>query len=359
MSISVTCDRCGAAGIAGLADFSLLGDLLAFAAVPRRNKRKDGWTPVLQREFIARLAQTASPQMAADAMGKNLHGVKKLLVAAGADAFRAAWERAVELGEAAEAKRRIAEQAGLQDRSAHLTGPRPRKRGDGGTDANDRRGEFQDAPGDDGEGYDDTQTMELIQHVVAKFMRKVGEERSARLSGDVVAADFALRQVTWLEVAFDLMSNGHGLDAWRAIQDIRRDGHSVLQIAETEMSRILDEARRAQWTDMGEPPRPEHPPQRYLTDHGDYRTEVRQFDVGEDRPGRDEELRARAERQTEEAAKQIAWEASQRRGGLPIAKRQKAPKALPAPAPHEEDFADRAMRKAMEAAKRAHPEDFD
>jgi hypothetical protein len=206
---------------------------------------------------------------------------------------------------------------------------------------------------------DQDETMELLAHLVSKFMRKVGEERTARLSGDVVAADFALRQITCLEVAFDLMSAGAGVDGWQAMYDIRRGGHGILQIADTEMSRILDDARRAQWADMGEPERPEHAPARYLTDHGDHRTEVRAFELGEDRAGREEELRARVEMLAREAAAQIKWESSQRRGGLPVAKRKTAPKALPAPAPYKEDFADRAMRKAIEAARKAHPEDFD
>jgi hypothetical protein len=44
-SVPVICDRCGAAGLAGQADFSHLGDLLEFDPVPRQLKRQDGWTP--------------------------------------------------------------------------------------------------------------------------------------------------------------------------------------------------------------------------------------------------------------------------------------------------------------------------
>jgi hypothetical protein len=93
--IPVVCERCGVVGNAGAADFSHLGDLLEFAAVPRQLKRRDGWTPVLQREFIARLAQTGSPTLAVEAMGKCLHGIRKLLKDPGSEGFQAAWERAV------------------------------------------------------------------------------------------------------------------------------------------------------------------------------------------------------------------------------------------------------------------------
>ena len=261
-NIKVICDRCKATGIAGLADFSNLGDLLNFTAVPRQLKRRDGWTPVLQREFIARLAQTASPQLAVEAMGKCLHGVRKLLKDAGSDSFRAAWERAVELGESVEARRRIAEQAGIQGRAKHLTGSRLR----------DRYPEPDPVDPEEAEGMDDDGKLALLERLVAKFAAKVGQERQARLAGQVLAADFYLRQATCLEVAFDLMTEGAGLDGWQEIARARRGGHGILQIADTLMSRMLDDARRLQWERMGEPMRPENTPERYLTDHGTHRT---------------------------------------------------------------------------------------
>ena len=284
-------------------------------------------------------------------MGKVLSGIEALYREPGAESFRSAWHRALEIAEARE-------RGSLAGMSGGPTPVPPHRRARGAIGEPDRPGEFQYAPDYDGEGQSEEETMELLQHIVAKFMRKVGEERAARLAGDVVAADFALRQITSLEIAFDLMCAGQGLDAWDRLYDIRRGGHGILQIAETDMSRILDEARREQWEKMGKSPRPENPPQRYLTDHGDHRTEDRKFEVGEDRPGREEEERARAELLAREAAAQIKWEKAQRRGGLPAAKRKKA-KAMPAPAPCKEDFADRAMRKAIEAARKAHPEDFE
>jgi hypothetical protein len=71
--------------------------LLDFEPAPRKNKRKDGWTPALQKRFVAFLAYTGSPNVAADALGKNRHGVEKVYKADGAEGFHAAWDAAVAL----------------------------------------------------------------------------------------------------------------------------------------------------------------------------------------------------------------------------------------------------------------------
>lgn len=74
-----------------------IGALLDFEPAPRKNKRRDGWTPALQKRFVAFLAYTGSPNKAAEALGKNRHGVEKVYKSEGADAFRAAWDGAIEL----------------------------------------------------------------------------------------------------------------------------------------------------------------------------------------------------------------------------------------------------------------------
>ena len=73
--------------------------LLEFEPVPRKVKRKDGWTPELQRELIARLAVHGSPSKACEAMGKSRAGTDKLLRSPHGASFRAAWDGAVELAE--------------------------------------------------------------------------------------------------------------------------------------------------------------------------------------------------------------------------------------------------------------------
>jgi len=307
----VICDRCGAAGIAGAADFSHLGDLLAFTAVPRQLKRKDGWTPVLQREFIARLAQTASPTLAAEAMGKCLHGVKKLLKDPGSDGFRAAWERAVELGEGAEARRRIAEQAGIHARGARLAAP------------SRSRGEPEPEP--EAEEDDHELRLELVERLIAKFQRKVGQERECRLAGQIVEADFYLRQITALEVAFDLMIDGHGTSGWEMLMQARRGTRNLLEIADTYMARVLDQARREQWAAIADPERPELWPERYLLGDAskvDARLEPLEATGKASRAAAgfalnewcqldpDEQKRIWDEQHARDAAEQIRWEAA-------------------------------------------------
>jgi hypothetical protein len=83
--------------------------LLQFEPVPRKFKRPDGWSPALQREFIAALAETGSPTAACEALGKNRCGVEKLYKSAGAESFRAAWNRAVEIAQERAAAKRVAE----------------------------------------------------------------------------------------------------------------------------------------------------------------------------------------------------------------------------------------------------------
>ena len=71
--------------------------LLDFEPVPRKRKVEGGWTPELQREFIARLAYHGSAGKACDEMGKNLTGMMKIYRSPPAPSFRAAWHAAVEL----------------------------------------------------------------------------------------------------------------------------------------------------------------------------------------------------------------------------------------------------------------------
>ena len=86
--------------------------LLNFEPAPRQ-KRGNGWTPALQRKFIAHLALTGSPELAAEALRKNRHGVQKVYRDNRAEEFRRAWDAAVALFQQREADRVEREQAGL------------------------------------------------------------------------------------------------------------------------------------------------------------------------------------------------------------------------------------------------------
>ncbi len=107
--LPVICDRCRAEGLAGDDPFAAFGDLLDFAPVPRR-PRVGGWTPEVQRAFVAALAITGSPRQAAFAVGRAANGFEQLKKARGNASFLAACERAVALAEE-KARHRLA--AGL------------------------------------------------------------------------------------------------------------------------------------------------------------------------------------------------------------------------------------------------------
>jgi hypothetical protein len=252
-------------------------------------------------------------------MGKHATGAEALYKTPSAGSFRAAWDQAVAIG-----RRR----SGLDSGPPHL-GPVP------GITRRASRAQFADparAPvdPDDGfpdpvdpeeEGMTDEGKLEIFDRLIRKFMGKVAQERSARIGGRVVEADFYLRQITCLEISFDLLTERAGKDAWEVIAHCRRGGHGILEIGDTPMSRLLDNARREQWENMGEPARPEHPVQRYLTDHGTHRTEGAQC-LGKASPplpgydpeawaamSVDEQKIALESQHKRDAEEQIRWEA--------------------------------------------------
>jgi hypothetical protein len=71
---------------------------IAFDPVPRRRKRKDGWTEQAQRDFIACLQRTGSVAASARAVGKSARTAYRLLDVEGAESFAVAWDKAFEEG---------------------------------------------------------------------------------------------------------------------------------------------------------------------------------------------------------------------------------------------------------------------
>ena len=74
------------------------GELPPFTPVPRQCNRHDGWTPDRQRAFIEALADTGSVAAACKAVDMSERGAYHLRRQPGAEPFRAAWERALDLG---------------------------------------------------------------------------------------------------------------------------------------------------------------------------------------------------------------------------------------------------------------------
>jgi len=69
-----------------------------FTPVPSQRNRRDGWTELRQRGFIAVLAHTGLVTHAAAAVGMSPQSAQRLRHRAGADSFAAAWDAAVSNG---------------------------------------------------------------------------------------------------------------------------------------------------------------------------------------------------------------------------------------------------------------------
>jgi len=74
------------------------GELPTFTPVPRQSARHDGWTPDRQRAFIEALADTGSVASACKAVNMSTVGAYYLRRQPGAEEFRTAWNKALDLG---------------------------------------------------------------------------------------------------------------------------------------------------------------------------------------------------------------------------------------------------------------------
>jgi len=322
--IPVICDRCGARGRAGDELFAAFGDLLDFKPVPRR-RRADGWTPEAQRVFVAALALTGSERQAAHAAGKAQYGVTQLKRAKGNEGFLAACDMAMALYEA-EQSRRLSEgllaaasyaghrhvpvPAAWSGAATRRPAPRGRRRHRG---QSGMRGlpdpDFTGLKTPEEEARDRKQ---LLRVLLEKYAIKLKGEREARLRGEIVAADFYLRQLTHIEVMLDVVA-GSDADAGglTILREAQLDGHGLLRIAQTRMSKLLDDARHLYWIQQGDPPRPHVPPEHVLQLQDGFATEYGEPDPGL-QPGYREKKREITEQMQRDAEAQVEWEAKAR-----------------------------------------------
>jgi hypothetical protein len=316
LRIPVLCDRCRAEGFGGDEGFADLGDLLEFAPVPRKVTRSDGWTPDVQRAFIAALAVTGSDRQAARAVGKAQFGVEQLKKAPGNEGFLHARARALAMAAGDKARRlaaglhAVTEPAALwrkpepawgeaASRRHALDAARAEKEAEAAAAAREAAAAQQDAG--------DAEDMAVLEKIVLNYLRKLESERAARLEGRIAEADFYLRQVTVLEVALDLASE----DGMARLKALRRGGHDLLHIAQTPLSAILDEVRRRHWLGAGDPPRPYPPYHLFVEQEGVTLEPLEVFHAGElTRPN---PRRAFEERYAADAKEHVEWEAQARR----------------------------------------------
>lgn len=114
---------------------------------------------------------------------------------------------------------------------------------------------------------------------------------------------------TWMEAALDLISG----DGFEALRNFRKDGHHLIAIAETPMSKMLGEVRRLKWAELGEPPRPDHPPRHLLNELDGYSTEPLECTYGGRPLSHEDQRRVFEQRHAQDARAQIEWEAEARR----------------------------------------------
>jgi hypothetical protein len=225
-----------------------IAPLLTFTPVPRRIVKANGWSGEMQRVFIAWLAHFGVPERACSAMRRSRAGVDKLYRDPDGASFRAAWDAAVALA----ARRRLAEMRERRPDSAQLRAPTV------------SRGKPEPAPDPEPAEVSEDRMWELIHSIGLKFMRKVAAEREARRNGEIVAADFYLRQITFLEVMLEMTSKAFGWDVQAVLSKLRRGDHHITAIVNTELSDWMDRSRRAWWAQEGEPERPAFPDVRFL-----------------------------------------------------------------------------------------------
>lgn len=311
----IRCDRCRAEGVAGAGQFAGLGALLDFTPVPRKY-RHDGWTPERQVAFIEALASTGSVSLAAKAVNMSAEGAYYLRRQKGAEEFARAWALALDYGgdriEDAALDRAIhgvavplyhkGEQVG--ERRVHnerltmwmLQHRKPGKYG---------HARSSQIEADDLEKADSIRERDMnacaaqLEKLSQIYGNRIRQERRERLAGNVVAADFYLRQLTHMEVLIELGGGGKYLLWWaNGGNGSGDDPHNMgVEIASTDITAMLDEHRRKNWALAGEPDRPKHFGNRAMIGQG--------IMGGPDRKQREElmrDARARA------AAAQLMWE---------------------------------------------------
>ncbi|RZF65778.1 hypothetical protein EWE75_03725 [Sphingomonas populi] len=255
---------------------------LDFEPVPRKY-RYDGWTAERQRAFIAALAETGSVKAAATRINMSYEGAYYLRRQPGADGFRAAWiaaldhgvqrladiaiERAIEgvpvpihwRGEQVGEKRRYNDRLLMFILRHHLAdrygGPGlahgtrnpetiAREAAENCPVCKARAAEAEAAEAATAEKPKADRSW--LERTLKLYIGKVVTERNARREGDFAGADFAMRQIFYMEMMLDCAG------APEAVLALWSEGtmHD-LPTHTTPVCKLLDRARRAAWADDG------------------------------------------------------------------------------------------------------------
>lgn len=255
---------------------------LEFNPVPRKKLRSNGLTPMRQRAFIACLSVNGSVEMSATAIGASANSFYNLKRSEGAESFSAAWDSAIEMG-----ARRVLDT--LMDHAIHGTPEKLLKDGEvilerrkyntrammwivqqrfpelygGNLNLSGRpasslphgiqklkeewRKEWEEEAAQEAAERDAAFAAAHNSHeatmarLCQKYQAKIREEYFFRAEGNAIAADFALRQLTHIEVVMDI--GGVSMEL------IREHFHTAPHGGpwSTEASRALEDARHEAW----------------------------------------------------------------------------------------------------------------
>jgi hypothetical protein len=286
--------------------------LLDFEPVVRKCVRQDGWLHRRQIEFIIALTVLGHAEQAAIAVGGTMSGAYKLRTATGGESFAASWDRALALH--------------------HRRHPRPEPKG------RPSRGEIAAGTGRrpwpaqaDPEPVDPEQEARDAEkfwvEMLYQYQWKVKMERSARLEGRIVEADHYVRQLSWMDVVFDL-----GGRAMEVLEGLRCGDLTLWQVTATPMSELLAGVRREIWLEKGEADRPPTPP---LGSRDDRCARLESGGFDQARDGDYQEWQSRRTEKARLAAEaQRAWEEKARADSEEWARREAAKAAPMGTNPH-------------------------
>ncbi len=146
--------------------------------------------------------------------------------------------------------------------------------------------------------------------LIEPYLVKLASEREARLAGRVVEADFALRQATVYEIALDLAAGSNGEIGMEALRSACASGKLSLEdVAESPLSKLLGDARRALWAELAAPHRPDKTGEKLLQYDPATGLVIEPAELIEGGKNLLAQKLALQERHEEAARAQVAWEA--------------------------------------------------
>lgn len=256
----------------------------AFAPVPRKY-RHDGWTPDRQRAFIQALAATGSVTAAAARINMSTEGAYYLRRQPGAEGFAAAWAAALDhgvqhltdlaidrathgtpvpifwKGEQVGERRRYNDRLLMFILKHHMPAryggallPAPRSQAEMEQEAAENcptcreRAEQAEAAAAKAEAERAAFPPQWLTDLFKRYQAKVVSERRHRLAGEVIAADYTLRQLTHIELVLSMGGrSAEMLDMWSTADGQQPTACHDESLFADPISKILDDIRAKVW----------------------------------------------------------------------------------------------------------------